>query len=327
MSPRHILDWTVEDVHALVASQEQESLVMDYKASLAIGDWSDRKRNELAKDICAFANSAGGLIVIGIGEDAHKPTVIDDGVDTRKASKEAIESALRARIAPRIDRLTIKEIPNPRKRFFSYFVISIPRSMRAPHMCNPFHVYYRRYNFECVPMEHYEVEDVRRRQSEPSLTFTCRLLATSDPPREGRLAYTLHAGVQNVGSVTARDVLVRLYIPQELVGVYTWTTNSFEQRMRYNGVPVHRFDAYLRDGAGPIPVFPKDDQPTYVTPSKRLHRDIRLFLPEAGHQALAGARLHAQVFAESMRMRSFDIPLAPLLSGAHHTVEPTDPPE
>lgn len=315
MSQRRVIDWTVEDLHDLIRGQEQESLVLDYKASLAIGDWTDRKRNELAKDICAFANSAGGLIVIGIGEQEHKPTVIDDGVDTRKASKEAIESALRARIAPRIDRIIIKEIPNPHKRHFSYFVISVPRSMRAPHMCNPVHTYYRRYNFECVPMEHYEVEDLRRRQSEPALTFTCQLYPTPDAPRDGRRAYTLHAGVQNVGSVTARDVLVRLYIPRELVGPYTWSTNSFEQPLLYNGREMHRFDAYLRDGAGPIPVFPKDDQPTYVTPSKSLHRDIRLYLPDADSPDLHGARIHAQLFAESMRLRSFDLPLPALLTG------------
>ncbi len=151
--------------------------MLDYKASLAIGEWTDTRRNELAKDICAFANSAGGIIVIGIGELEHKPVLLDDGVDTARVSKEAVESALMARIAPRIDSLTIKEIPNPEKPNYAYFVIGIPRSMRAPHMCTAFHRYYKRYNFECVPMEHYEVEDVRRRQSEPALVFTCELQA------------------------------------------------------------------------------------------------------------------------------------------------------
>jgi len=310
MNHRSILEWSVEDLRDLIRSQEQESLVLDYKASLAIGDWPDRKRNELAKDICAFANSAGGTIIIGIGEDEHKPTILDDGVDVRKASKEAVESALRARIDPRIDRLTIKEIPNPARRFHSYFVINIPRSMRAPHMCNPFHTYYKRYNFECVPMEHYEVEDVRRRQSEPALSLTCSL----QPAGEGEGSFVLHAGVLNEGSVTARDVLVRLYIPRALVGSYVWGANSFEQKMMYNGSEMHRFDAYLRDGAGPIPVFPKDDQLTYATPHKALHRDIRLHLPARGHPALEDAHIMAQLFAEGMRMRSIEFPITEMLS-------------
>ena len=311
MANRNILDWTVEDLRSLIRSEEQESLVLEYKASPAIGDWTDRKRNELAKDICAFANSAGGMIVVGIGEEAHKPTILDDGVDTRKVSKEAIESALRARIAPRIDRLIIKEIPNPQRRFFSYFAINIPRSMRAPHMCIPFHSYYRRYNFECVPMEHYEIDDLRRRQSEPALSITCLLRPTGESAGNGRRHYVLHAGVQNDGSVMGRDVLVRLYIPRDFIGTFVWGTNSFEQKMNYNGQEMHRFDAYLRDGAGPIPVFPNDDQPTYATPHKALHRDIRLHLPE--RTELEGVNLIAQLFAEGMRMRNVEISLADLL--------------
>ena len=314
MNHRNILEWSVDDLRGLIRSQEQESLVLDYKASPAIGDWTDRKRNELAKDICAFANSAGGAIIIGIGEDEHhKPTILDDGVDTRKASKEAVESALRARIDPRVDRLTIREIPNPARRFHSYFILNIPRSMRAPHMCTPFHTYYKRYNFECVPMEHYEVEDVRRRQSEPSLSLTCSLQPIGDAA-EGRREFVLHAGVLNEGSVTARDVLVRLYVPRALVGNYVWGANSFEQKTTYNGLEMHRFDAYLRDGAGPIPVFPKDDQLTFATPHKALHRDIRLRLPERDHPELAEAHIVAQLFAEGMRMRSMEMGIGEMLS-------------
>jgi len=162
-------------------------------------------------------------------------------------------------------------------------------------------------------MEHYEVEDVHRRQSEPALLLSCRLLAAGDAAGDGRRVYILHAGVQNEGSVTARDVLVRLYLPHEFVGSYVWGTNSFEQRQLYSGVEMHRFDAYLRDGAGPIPVFPKDDQLTYATPQRALHRDIRLHLPAS--DALADARIIAQVFAEDMRMRSVEFAIAELIDG------------
>lgn len=299
------VDWTLDDLHAVLANGEQENISLDYKASLAIGDWTDRNRNELAKDLCAFANSAGGIIVIGIGEVEHKPAHIDDGIDTRIISKEAIESALAARIAPRIDGLTIKEIPNPDKPFFAYFVIGIPRSMRAPHMCNSFHRYYKRYNFECVPMEHYEVEDVRRRQSEPSLTFFCSLASLDQQLADGRQAYNLLAGVQNEGSVTARDVMVRLYLPRAVVGQVTWSPNGTHQSTVYNGVEVLRFDVYVRDNAGPIPLYPKDDQPYLIT--RGTSRHIVLHLQHKDHPDLAQETIIAQLFADNMRMRSTEI--------------------
>ena len=309
---RRAIDWTLEDIHAVLASGEQENVSLDYKASLAIGEWSDRNRNELAKDLCAFANSAGGMIVIGIGEVDHKPATIDEGVDTRLVSKEAIESALAARINPRIDGLTIKEIPNPKMPFYAYFVIGIPRSMRAPHMCGPYHRYYKRYNFECVPMEHYEVEDVRRRQSEPALAFVCELQRTESPLSDGRVPYMLQAGVQNEGSVTAHDVMVRFYIPRWVVGQVTWSPNGTHQSTVYNGVEVYRFDVYVRDNAGPIPIFPKDDQPYLLT--RGTSRRIMLHLPEApGHPDLETSRIIAQLFADGMRMRSVELSIASLL--------------
>ncbi|HEY3377052.1 MAG TPA: ATP-binding protein [Armatimonadota bacterium] len=305
------IDWTLEDIHAVLEHGEQENVTLDYKASLAIGEWTDRNRNELAKDLCAFANSAGGLIIIGVGEIEHKPAVIDDGVDTTRVSKEAIESALAARITPRIDGLTIKEIPNPARAGYAYYVIGIPRSMRAPHMCSPLHRYYKRYNFECVPMEHYEVEDVRRRQSEPALAFVCELQPIEHAHPDGRMAYNLVAGVLNDGSVSARDVLVRLYIPRWIVGQITWSPNGSHQATTYNGVDVYRFDVYVRDNAGPIPIFPNDDQPYLIT--RGTSRRIVLYLPdEKTDPDLDTTRIIAQLFADGMRMRSSELPVATL---------------
>ena len=308
---RRAVDWTLDDIHAVLASGEQENISLEYKSSMAIGEWMDRSRNELAKDLCAFANSAGGIIVIGVGEVAHKPAVLDDGVDTRITSKEAVESALAARISPRIDNLTIKEIPNPQMPFYSYFVIGIPRSSRAPHMCDPYHRYYKRYNFECVPMEHYEVEDVRRRQSEPALDFYCQLNPL-EALADGRRQYALLTGVQNSGSVIARDVLFRMYIPKLLVGHIAWSPNASHTPTVYNGEEVYRFDYYLRDNAGPIPIFPRDDQPYFIT--RGAARRIILQLPANPSADILSARIIAQLFADSMRMRSFDVEMRSLLA-------------
>lgn len=57
MPHRRAIDWSYQDLLALMKNSEQENLMLDYKASLAIGEWTDTRRNELAKDICAFANS------------------------------------------------------------------------------------------------------------------------------------------------------------------------------------------------------------------------------------------------------------------------------
>ena len=54
---------TYEDIADLTSSGEPESILLDYKKMVS---GSGREKAELAKDICAFANSQGGYLVIGV---------------------------------------------------------------------------------------------------------------------------------------------------------------------------------------------------------------------------------------------------------------------
>jgi len=41
---------------------------------------TERNKNEISKDVSAFANSDGGTIIYGIEEEGHLPKRIDGGV-------------------------------------------------------------------------------------------------------------------------------------------------------------------------------------------------------------------------------------------------------
>ena len=89
--------WTERDLQELIRDQVSESLTLDYKASPAM-QRTDAKKAELSKDVSAFANSAGGILVYGIVENGHVPTNLDDGFDPNEISKEWIEHVLNSRI-------------------------------------------------------------------------------------------------------------------------------------------------------------------------------------------------------------------------------------
>jgi len=99
-------EWTERDLRDLIEDQVSESLTMDYKASSAL-QRADGKKAELSKDVSAFANSAGGLLVYGVVENGHVPTHLDDGFDPNEISKEWIEHVLNSRISRQIDGLKI----------------------------------------------------------------------------------------------------------------------------------------------------------------------------------------------------------------------------
>jgi predicted HTH transcriptional regulator len=98
---------TKEDLQRLVDEEIQESLTLDYKASPSLAR-DDKSRDELCKDVSAFANSAGGQIIYGIVEKDRKPVKVDDGGDL---SREWIEQVIDSRVQPRLDGLVITPVP------------------------------------------------------------------------------------------------------------------------------------------------------------------------------------------------------------------------
>ena len=123
-------DWSLEFLQNLIENQVQESIDLEYKNSLALNK-KDRCKDEISKDVSAFANSAGGVIIYGIEEQKHVPVKIDDGVDPNEISKEWLEQVISSRIQRKIDNIRIHQIPINDSNVA--YVVEIPQSSRAPH--------------------------------------------------------------------------------------------------------------------------------------------------------------------------------------------------
>jgi hypothetical protein len=158
----------------MVDTEIEETLTLEYKASPALTRDS-KNVLELCKDVSAMANSAGGQIIYGIGEDkkTHKPISVDDGVTDEKITREWLHQILGSNIHPRIDRLSVQRIPLSEAGFG--YVISVEPTQNGPHQA-PDKKYYKRYELEAVAMEDYEVRDILRRATTPDLFVTLSFL-------------------------------------------------------------------------------------------------------------------------------------------------------
>lgn len=182
---------TIEDIERLIELGIPESIHLDYKASPAL---SKKKKGEICKDISAFANSDGGMLIYGVKEEHTVPTEMDSGVDTSQINKEWIDEILATNISPIISGIEIIEIKKTANK--SIFVVYIPKSFRGPHQC-PDKRYYKRYNARSAPMENYEINDVRnRRKIVPS--FISVDIQLENP--------WVKLIVENTGNESARDV-------------------------------------------------------------------------------------------------------------------------
>ncbi|WP_417915540.1 helix-turn-helix domain-containing protein [Candidatus Electronema sp. JM] len=186
---------TIEDIEKNIEMKVPESLHLDYKASPA---FSPEKKDEICKDVSAFANSDGGMLIYGIREEKVNkigyPASIDDGIDTSKFGKEWIDQVLTSNIRPVLSGVEIVEIKLAENR--SVMVIHVPKSFRGPHQ-SPDKKYYKRRNVVSEPMEHYEIEDVRNRRQ----IFTP--LVTMNAYLSERKVYLF---IENIGEEVAHNV-------------------------------------------------------------------------------------------------------------------------
>jgi hypothetical protein len=112
-------------------------------------------------------------------EDGQVPTGIDVGFDPdpRKGiSKEWLESVINGNIKPRLSGVVINQVELTTERPGRVlYVVDIPQSIAGgPHQAKD-HRYHKRFNFESVPMEDYEIRDVMRRALGPDLYCTIQI--------------------------------------------------------------------------------------------------------------------------------------------------------
>ncbi len=247
------------DLQKLIDEQIQESLTLDYKASASLAKDS-RSREELCKDVSAFANSAGGQIVYGIEEKNARPTKIDNG---SQITREWVEQVIDSNVHPRIEGLVVTSIPLDSGQHA--FVLTIPQaSGRAPHQA-PDHRYYKRQNFQSVPMEDYEIRDTLRRATTPELyvelAFAMGSIAaiTFVPLSEISNPIAVLVTLKNRSSQPAYHALLQVGIDTDLP---LRTPNDFFQ-MRITGDTQQQYWLAHRFSSPPgLPIFKEIDQDT-----------------------------------------------------------------
>lgn len=199
------MTYNIEYLNSLLKNRVEESLNLNYKAAMAL-DKQSSKTTEISKDISSMANSDGGIIIYGIKEDVEQkyvPSEIDP-INRKNFPKEWLEQIINDKIRPRIDKVTIHPIPITDEGVV--YVVEIEKSDTA-HQADDKR-YYKRFNFQSIPMYDYEIRDILNRQKYPKLELSFEL--TND-------FKTLVVYVLNVGSVFANYVNIKVRLPDKIV--------------------------------------------------------------------------------------------------------------
>ena len=117
------------DLQELVDNSIRESLYLEYKTKMY--ENTDEDRLEFLKDVSAFANTFGGHLVIGIGENKGSASKVLGVLDNPDKKIQWIERFVRDHIKPTIQGLKVRPIPIESDKYC--FVLRIPPSWNRPH--------------------------------------------------------------------------------------------------------------------------------------------------------------------------------------------------
>ena len=213
-------EWDEEDLRRLIEQKVPEDVVLEYKRSEALSGES-RMKDELSKDISAFAHAAGGTLIYGIEESqstsgGSRIPIKLHGCDASLVSREWLENVIDSNIRPKIPGLRIRAVTLSGEQSGSVaYVVHVPQSHRI-HQARD-HRFYKRRNFKVEPMEMYEIEDVQRRQEGPLLSVRLELRNSElQFDTNGRASVFLEGFVSNGSSVPAEHAVIRLYFDSML---------------------------------------------------------------------------------------------------------------
>ena len=207
------------EIQLLIDSQAEESLHLEFKSNGSL-EKTDKKKAEIGKDVSAFANSDGGVIVYGMNEVnhvAHNVTFIDGEIYT----KEWLEQVIQTQISPKIPNVEIHPVRYNQEIAKSVYIVKIPSSILSPHMTSDKR-YYRRYNFESVPMEDYEVRNLFQRVHKPELEIGDILVESQSSQSMGDS--TLHSAgfkigfqIKNISNQIEHHYKLEIQLPKGII--------------------------------------------------------------------------------------------------------------
>ncbi|MDR0911250.1 MAG: ATP-binding protein [Methanobrevibacter sp.] len=154
---KHIDFITEEDINHLIKNQISEDENLDYKREIDIQN--KKNKESFLKEVCAFCNANGGLLIYGIGENDDKFPVLN-GLDlkiTMDDLKLRLASLLRDCLEPSpVSHINIRELTIEDKQIL---LIKCSKSINGPIRLNKTRDFYIRHNNGCEHMNYDELRN------------------------------------------------------------------------------------------------------------------------------------------------------------------------
>jgi len=310
-------EWTEEDVLSLPLEDDtlerKGSRMLDLTLS---GVKESDVRDELAKQLSAFANTGGGRILYGVTDDGQ---VSNGGISVvikgGKSPKDWLESVIPILTEYEVVGVNVYPVSaqspgsaiQPGK---SLYVVDIPDSERAPHQSKRDWRYYVRLGSTSQPAPHRLIEDIRNRARYPNLDVIHSELYTVSPQKlpdlKAQVSLQVRLTVKNLGRVKANNACILV----EGGGRLAVQPVDYPLILKSRLAPTGVFWEWLH------PIYPEMETELNVTCSLSVQRrpgaygSTGILCYEGTDDKLDDLTLYWRIFADSAPPKSGCLPLA-----------------
>lgn len=302
-------EWNEAALQHYVDDGIEESLTLEYKAAEAL-QRTEGKKKEITKDVSAMANSAGGIIVYGIREHKernkqHLPEALSPIV-CKEFSKEWLEQVIN-NIRPRMSDLVIHPVSLSSASDDVAYVVEIAQSSTAHQAIDK--RYYKRFNFESVPMDDYEIRDILNRHNAPNVSVEFGF----ENPVVSAHNYLLKIFVINHGTTVIQNFQLEFSFPH-IVG---YESNLIDKR---DNIHVRAEVDYIVIYQSRLVLFPKERREIghelawrYKMDSDTYHK-VFTYVPKADFSMdrKETAFVRWTLYADSMTPKKGEVPFSQL---------------
>lgn len=289
-----VKDWIEADLHELVAIGAREGLRLDFKRSVALLAGEPFK-NAISKDVAAFANADGGILVYGVVERDFIAAEVDDGIAPGTMTAERLTDIVVGNTDPPVDGVQVHRIGMASGN--ETYVVGVPAATtRAPHQANDKR-YYRRFEAKNQPMADHEVRDLLRRGSTPAPRLVFRIVGNLI---DGLSAFNLQVSITNDSTEPMTHGVIEILIDERLM-------NSAEETASFGTLA--RQGEVMADASGEIVKLVKFSQNHMPPGYMPIFKEYQFLLAESPASGYADRDyiLGYQVFCPGAQFKKLEL--------------------
>jgi hypothetical protein len=308
---RPAAEWDEDYVLSLPAENDRFERKGIRSLDLTAGADEGKVRDELAKQLSAFANSGGGIVIYGLTDTG---TVDSGGINRilrgRQSTKDWLENVIPLLTEFEIVGVNVYEI-RPKTETSqihkekSLYLVDIPASERAPHQSTRDHLYYIRLGGKSEPAPHQLVEDIRNRAKHPNIELVlelgeCSFLGPQVPPSDCSVDTPITVRLRNVGGIRSQNTC--FYLQLNLASGSIRTFDELTLKFRRTEQDSDRFWEVLG------PIYPGMDLSSTIRLKIRLAfksgQDVLPFWSADLHNDLSKVQYKWTLFADDAPMKT-----------------------